>query len=93
MCDIFVMCSESGWLQENTHHPTAIDKIRELETPKLRSQPELEAEYDHPTFTKHLNNIELTEKGTAVFECQVEPSKDPSLRIGKIRWFWPGLLS
>ena len=77
------MCAECGWLQENTHHPSAIDKIRELETPRMRSEPELETVYDHPTFTKHLNNIELTEKGTAVFECQVEPSKDPSLRIGK----------
>ena len=84
MCDIFVTCSECGWLQESSHHPTAIDKIRQLETPRLRSEPELETVYDHPTFTKHLNNIELTEKGTAVFECQVEPSKDPSLRIGKI---------
>ena len=90
MEDLFVMCAECGWLQENTHHPSAIDKIRQLETPKLRSEPELETVYDHPTFTKHLNNIEITEKGTAVFECQVEPSKDPSLRIGKIRMFTGG---
>ena len=90
MEDIFVLCSECSWLQETSHHPTAIDKIRQLETPKLRSEPELETVYDHPTFTKHLNNIELTEKGTAVFECQVEPSKDPSLTIGKIRLFSPG---
>ena len=73
---------ESGWLQENTRFPSAIDKIRELETPRLRAGPEVEPMFCHPTFTQHLNNVQLSEKGTAVFECKVEPSKDPSLRIG-----------
>ena len=54
-----------------------------METPKERGLPDLEALYDHPTFTQHLNNVELSEKGRAVFECKVEPSKDPTLKIGK----------
>ena len=28
---------------------------------------------------------EISEHGTAVFECQVEPSKDPSMKIGIIQ--------
>ena len=75
---------ESGWLQGNTQHPGAIDKIRNLEAPKQRLQGEVEPSYDLPTFTQHLNNIEVLEKGTVVFECKVEPTKDPTMKIGNV---------
>ena len=87
ICTVFLLCTESGWLQENTQHPSAIAKIRALETPKVRGETEVEPVYDHPTFTRHLNNVQLTEKGTAVFECQVEPSRDPALHIGNQELF------
>ena len=74
---------ESGWLQGNSQHPGAIDKIRNLEAPKQTLQGEIEPTFDLPTFTQHLNNIEVQEKGIAVFECRVEPAKDPTMKIGK----------
>ena len=73
---------ESSWLQEKTQHPDAMTKIQELEAPKAKSDNELDAKFDHPTFTSHLNNIEVAEHGTAIFECKVEPFKDPTLKIG-----------
>ena len=44
-----------------------------------------EVKYDLPTFTQHLRNLEVKEKGTAVLECRVEPAKDPTMKIGKTR--------
>lgn len=76
---------ESDWLQLNTQHPMAIDKLKQLEAPKVKLDAYEETMYEHPTFTKHLNDLEISEHGTAVFECQVEPSKDPSMRIGIIQ--------
>jgi hypothetical protein len=43
-----------------------------------------EVKYDLPTFTQHLRNLEVKEKGTAVLECRVEPAKDPTMKIGRI---------
>ena len=73
---------ESGWLQGNTQHPGAIGKIQDLEAPKQRPLNTLDPIYDLPTFTQHLNNIEVKERSTAIFECKVEPVKDPSMKIG-----------
>lgn len=74
---------ESGWLQGGTQHPGAVDKIKELENPKVKvSEPEVR--FDHPTFTEHLNNVEIKEKETAVFQCKIEPSQDPTMKIGII---------
>ena len=78
---------ESSWLQEQTQHPSAVDKIRNLEAPKTIPYNEDEVNYGVPTFTSHLNNVEIFEHGTAVLECKVEPFKDPSLKIGKIKNF------
>ena len=75
---------ESGWLQGNPQHPGAIEKIKDLEAPKLKADGNTEPTYDIPTFTQHLNNLEVCEKGTAVFECRVEPAKDPTMKIGKL---------
>ena len=58
-----------------------MDKIKYLESPKNQAVNDVVADYDHPSITQHLNNIELSENETARFECRVEPSKDPSLQI------------
>merc|ERR1712106_1055695 len=47
-----IKMQESGWLQGNTQHPGAIDKIRNLEAPKQQLQGENEPAYDLPTFTQ-----------------------------------------
>ena len=44
-----------------------------------------EVRYDLPTFTQHLCNLEVKEKGTAVLMCRVEPAKDPTIKIGRIK--------
>ena len=72
----------SGGLQSASLHPTALDKIRHLEAPRAPAQPEAAPAYDLPTFVEHISNLEVKEKGTAVFQARVEPSKDPTMKIG-----------
>ena len=76
---------DSQGVQGITQHPGALDKIRDLEAPKLKSTSEPETIYEVPTFTEHLNNVECEEKGTAVFEGKLEPAKDPTMKIGKYK--------
>lgn len=79
-----VFCLESGNLQSASIHPTALDKIRQLEAPRAAAQAEAMPEYDLPTFTEHLKNMEVEEKSTVILEAKVEPSKDPTMKIGKV---------
>ena len=44
--------------------------------------------YDIPTFTQHLNDLDVEEKGTAIFECKVEPTTDPAMKIGILLTFF-----
>ena len=74
----------SGGLQSASLHPTALDKIRHLEAPRAAPQPEAAPTYDLPTFVEHISDLGVKEKGTAVFEARVEPSKDPTMKIGTV---------
>ena len=60
-----------------------MNKIRDLETPKMQDKPDDDTVYTIPTFTQHPNDLDVEEKGTAIFECKVEPSTDPAIEIGK----------
>lgn len=75
------------WLLGQTLHPDAIPKLEALEKPQ-ESKIELpEPTYELPIFITHLNNVECLEGDNVHFECNVEPSKDPTL---KIEWFING---
>ncbi|XP_013787479.1 titin-like, partial [Limulus polyphemus] len=64
-----------------SQHPGSLPKIQQLET-TFRSEPEfVEPSYESPVFITHLNNLELREGEPAHFQCQVEPSRDPTLII------------
>ena len=65
-----------------TLNPQAMDKIGKLEAPKAKITQDLEVVYDSPIFTEHLNNLTVKEKGTAVFQCKLQPSNDPTMKIG-----------
>ena len=78
------MCPVSGGLQSSSLHPTALDKIRHLEAPRVDSPPDTVPAFGNPTFTQHLNNLEVVEKGRVVFEASVEPAKDPTMKIGRL---------
>lgn len=78
---------DKHWLLGDTLHPEAIPKIEALEKPS-EGRPQLpEPSYDIPLFISHLNNVECTEGDAVHFECNVEPSKDPTMRI---EWFING---
>ena len=77
------VCPVSGGLQSTSLHPTALDKIRHLEAPRVNTQQETAPTFGNPTFTQHLNNLEVVEKGRVVFEARVEPAKDPTMKIGR----------
>ena len=82
LCACFV-CSVSGGLQSSSLHPTALDKIKHLEAPRIDPQQEIAPTFGNPTFTQHLNNLAVAEKGTAVLEARLDPAKDPTMKIGK----------
>ena len=73
---------ESGWLQGGSHHPSALDKIKDLEAPRTKTEDE-EVKYDLPTFTQHLNDLMIMEGEQAKFECKVQPAQDPTIKIGR----------
>lgn len=75
------------WLLGHTLHPDALPVIEQLEKPGEERPDAPEPTYDSPVVISHLNNVECTEGDTVHFECKVEPSKDPELRI---EWFVNG---
>lgn len=78
---------DKHWLLGQTLHPEAIPKLQDLErAPEARPEAP-EPIYELPMFITHLNNVECTEGDSVHFECNVEPSKDPTLRID---WFVNG---
>ena len=77
------VCPVSGGLQSTSLHPTALNKILHLEAPRVNTQQETAPTFGNPTFTQHLNNLEVVEKGSVVFEARVEPAKDPTMKIGR----------
>lgn len=76
--------SDRHWLLGDTLHPDALPKIDVLEQPQVISTEQPEPTYEEPVFITHLNNVECIEGDNAHFECNVEPSKDPTM---KIEWF------
>jgi len=74
---------DKHWLQNQTFHPDAMSRIEALEQPLAPRPDAPEPTFEGPVFITHLNNVELSEGQNARFECQVEPSKDPTLKIGK----------
>lgn len=75
------------WLLGDTLHPDALPKIDALEQPHAATAEQPEPTYEEPVFITHLNNVECVEGDNAHFECNVEPSKDPTM---KIEWFVNG---
>jgi hypothetical protein len=78
-----------GWLLGQALRPEALAKIAALEEQQVREMVEQEADFESPVFITHLNNVECREGETAHFECRVQPSKDPTM---KIEWFVNGKL-
>ena len=76
-----------GWLLGQALRPEALAKIAELENVPLREIPDQETDFESPVFISHLNDIECAEGQTGHFECRVQPSKDPTM---KIEWFVNG---
>lgn len=74
--------SDSHWLISNTLHPESLSKIEDLEKPHAGRVDGPEPIFESPVFISHLNNWECKEESDVHFECQVEPSKDPTLKIG-----------
>lgn len=72
------------WLQSDSFRPEAIPKIQELEAPAAPPAAAPDAEFDAPVFITPLNDIEVDEGESSLFECQVEPWKDTKLEIGKL---------
>lgn len=77
------MITDRDWLIGESTHPDALPKIAELEQQVTVTKTMIEPTYDVPVFISHLNNVECREGDTAHFECKVEPSKDPTMKIGK----------
>lgn len=74
-------------IQSDPLRPDAIPKIQELEAPATAPAAMAEPQYGVPLFLSHLNDIEIEEGKASGFSCNVEPWKDPKL---KIEWFVNG---
>ncbi|XP_035789232.1 titin-like isoform X6 [Anopheles albimanus] len=77
----------SHWLLGDTMHPSSVQKIQDLEAPRINLRDLPEAQFESPVFVSHLNNVDIKEGENAHFECNVEPSKDPTMQI---EWFVNG---
>uniref|UniRef100_A0A1B0FY72 Ig-like domain-containing protein n=1 Tax=Phlebotomus papatasi TaxID=29031 RepID=A0A1B0FY72_PHLPP len=75
------------WLLADTMHPDALPRIGQLEAPRPDRPAAPEPTYEEPVFITHLNNVECKEGDNVHFECNVEPSRDPTM---KIEWFVNG---
>lgn len=80
-----VKIEDRHWLLGETLHPESLDRIGALEQPKATKPDAPEPVYETPVFISHLNNIICKEGENIHFECNVEPSRDPTL---KIEWFF-----
>ncbi|KAJ8687530.1 hypothetical protein QAD02_023324, partial [Eretmocerus hayati] len=79
--------ADRHWLLGDTLHPDALSKISALEQPPEGTAEQPEPVYEEPVFISHLNNVECVEGDNPHFECNVEPSKDPTMNI---EWFLNG---
>lgn len=80
-----IKIEDRHWLLGETLHPQSLDRIGALEQPKAQKPEAPEPVYETPVFISHLNNILCKEGDNIHFECNVEPSHDPTL---KIEWFF-----
>lgn len=75
------------WLLGDSLHPDALPHIAALEAPRQDRREHQEPVFESPVFITHLNNVECKENDNVHFECNVEPSKDPTMQI---EWFVNG---
>lgn len=80
-----IKIEDRHWLLGESLHPESLDRIGALEQPKPGKPESPEIVYETPVFITHLNNILCKEGDNIHFECNVEPSRDPTL---KIEWFF-----
>lgn len=80
-----IKIEDRHWLLGESLHPESLDRIGALEQPKPGKPESPEPVYETPVFISHLNNIICKEGDNIHFECNVEPSRDPTL---KIEWFF-----
>lgn len=83
-CSFFCLL-DRHWLLGSSLRPEALPFIEALEGPKAGKPEEQEITYESPVFITHLNNVVCKEGDSVHFECHVEPSKDPTLNIGKLK--------
>lgn len=81
----FTKCivSDKHWLLGKPLRPEALPLIEALEEPKAKPVMSPDPVFENPVFISHLNNVECKEGDNVHFECHVEPSKDPTMNIGK----------
>ena len=77
--------TDRDWLIGDSMRPEALPRLAKFDEPRDSGRgEEQEPIYDLPVFISHLNDVENREGDAAHFECKVEPSKDPTMKIGEI---------
>lgn len=79
--------ADRHWLLADTLHPDSLPRIEALEAPREGRTDAPEPIYESPVFITHLNNVVCKEGDNVHFECNVEPAKDPTM---KIEWYANG---
>jgi len=72
----------------DSQHPQSLEKIRNLEAPRIQQAADSQQPSEQPQFVQPLNScLDLLEGQPAHFEAHVRPTNDPHL---KIIWFHNG---
>merc|ERR1719370_1775785 len=79
--------STSGSLDKSSQRPESLDEIRELEARGHKAAVEAVQTYQKPVFTTALQNVEMSESGSAHLAARLIPVGDPSL---KVEWLKDG---
>ncbi|VDP16035.1 unnamed protein product [Soboliphyme baturini] len=77
-----VNCTAKSAILSATCHPASVDRIVQLETPKVQAEAKEEVILDAPKFVKLLpTEVQVKEGQTVHFECQLIPADDPNLKV------------
>ncbi|CAD5224123.1 unnamed protein product [Bursaphelenchus okinawaensis] len=87
-CDINVEVEAKDAMLLDTFHPSAVDRITELEAPRPAPEDQPEAEKEAPQIIKQLEAIPLSQEATAVhLDAQYTPIDDNRLQV---EWLFNG---
>lgn len=88
-CSVNLKVVNENGLHLESQHPSSLQKIQMLEdSSHLKREKEIDEEVRQiPKFLTPFDNVDIPEGNAAHFECKIEPTSDPTL---KVEWYRNG---